>query len=331
MTIRTLVYDGDRVERREATDAASLRAARTATGTTWIRASDVTDEEFDRLGEAFDLHTLEIEDVRSNVNPKVELFAEHTFALVKTARLRGGETTFEEEIRDQPIGLFFGHDWIVTVAIEETNAVETVWERVQREEPRFLQRDADFTAYRVLDAVVDEYFAILDEIGRDIEAVEDRIIDDPDTETLEILNSLRRELLSIRRIVWPTRDAMSVLARGDADHVQASTEKYYRDVYDHLVQHVDLIETYRDLASGARDIYLNTLSQSTNEVMKRLTVVATIILPLTFVVGVYGMNFDGGPYNMPELGWQFGYPAVLIGMALTAAVMLWYFRHEEWL
>jgi magnesium transporter len=206
-----------------------------------------------------------------------------------------------------------------------------VWERIHREEPRLLQRDADFTAYRILDAVVDEYFAILDEIGRDIEAVEDRIIDDPDTETLEILNSLRRELLSVRRIVWPTRDAVSVLARGDADYVQASTEKYYRDVYDHLIQHVELVETYRDLASGARDIYLNTLSQSTNEVMKRLTVVATIILPLTFVVGVYGMNFGGGPYNMPELGWRFGYPAVLVGMALTATVMLRYFRSEGWL
>jgi magnesium transporter len=330
VTLRTLVYDDDRVTTYD-TDAESLRKARVATGTTWIRASDVTDDELDRLSAAFDLHALEIDDVRSNVSPKVELFPEHTFVLVKTARLRGGETTFEEEIRDQPVGIFFGHDWIVTVAMEETTAVETVWERVRREEPRLLGRDADFTAYRVLDAVVDEYFAILDEIGRDIEAVEDRIIDDPDTETLEILNSLRRELLSIRRIVWPTRDAVSVLARGDADHVQTSTEKYFRDVYDHLVQHVELVETYRDLASGARDIYLNTLSQSTNEVMKRLTVVATIILPLTFVVGVYGMNFGGGPYNMPELGWRFGYPAVLLGMALTAAVMLRHFRSEGWL
>ena len=331
MTIRTLVYADDRVESHDGSDTEALREARVATGTTWIRASNVTDDELDRLSAAFGLHPLEIDDVRSNVNPKVELFPDHTFVLVKTARLRGGETTFEEEIRDQPVGVFFGHDWIVTVAIEETAAVETVWERVHREEPRLLQRDADFTAYRVIDAIVDEYFAILDEIGRDIEAVEDRIIDEPDTETLEILNSLRRELLSVRRIVWPTRDAVSVLARGDADQVKETTEKYYRDVYDHLVQHVELVETYRDLASGARDIYLNTLSQSTNEVMKRLTVVATIILPLTFVVGVYGMNFGGGPYNMPELGWRFGYPAVLVGMALTAGIMLQYFRSEGWL
>ncbi|WP_049935973.1 magnesium/cobalt transporter CorA [Haloplanus natans] len=329
--IRTLVYTDGTVEPHDSEDLESLREARVARGTTWIRASNVTDAELDRLSTAFDLHALETEDVRSNVGPKVELFPDHAFVLIKTARLRGGETTFEEEIRDQPVGLFFGHDWIVTLTGEETPAVGSVWDRITREEPRLLGRNADFTAYRVLDAIVDEYFSILDEIGHDIEAVEDRIIDDPDTETLEILNSLRRELLSIRRIVWPTRDAVSVLARGDADHVAASTEKYYRDVYDHLVQHVELVETYRDLASGARDIYLNTLSQSTNEVMKRLTVVATIILPLTFVVGVYGMNFGGGPYNMPELGWRFGYPAVLVGMAVTAAAMLQYFRSEGWL
>jgi magnesium transporter len=187
---------------------------------------------------------------------------------------------------------------VVTVTPEASSAVEAVWERVQREEPRLLQHGADFTAYRVVDAVVDEYFAILEEIGDDIEAVEETVLEEPDEETLERLNSIRRELLSIRRIVWPTRDAVGVLSRGDAVHVRASTEKYFRDVYDHLVQHVELVETYRDLASGTRDIYLNTLSQSTNEVMKRLTVVATIILPLTFVVGVYGMNFQ----RMPELG-----------------------------
>jgi magnesium transporter len=331
MTVRTVVYSDAGVETATVEGEEALRAAVADSGTTWVRVTEPTDDEFDRLRTVFGLHALEIEDVRSDTGPKVEAFPDHTFVLVKTARLRGGETTFEEEIRDQPVGLFFGADWIVTVALEETDAVGTVWERVRREEPRLLERASDFTAYRILDAVADEYFTVLDEIGRDIEAVEDRIIDDPDTETLEILNSLRRELLSIRRIVWPTREVLGVLARGDATHVQASTEKYYRDVYDHLVQHVELVETYRDLAGGARDIYLNTLSQSTNEVMKRLTVVATIILPLTFVVGVYGMNFGSGPYNMPELGWRFGYPAALLGMALTAGIMLRYFRSEGWL
>jgi magnesium transporter len=283
-----------------------------------------------RLSAVFDLHTLEIENVRGNVDPKVQVFPGHTFLFVKTASLRGGKTIFEKEIRDRPVGPFFGHDRLVTVATEETGAVGTVWDRIQREDPRLLRYHADFTAHRIVDAVVDEYLVVLDETGHDVEVVEDRIIDDPDMETLETGNSLRRELLSIRRIVWPTRDAMSVFSEGDADHVRESTEKYYRDVYDHLVRDVELVETYHDPTGGARDVHLNTLSRSTTEVMKRLTVVATIILPLTFVVGVYGMNF-GGPFGMPELGRRYSYAAVLLGMVLTAAAVLRHFRSEGWL
>ncbi|MFB6124125.1 MAG: magnesium/cobalt transporter CorA [Haloferacaceae archaeon] len=329
--IRVQVYRDGTVEAREVTTRAELEAARSATGTTWVRVTDADAAELDLVTDAFDLHPLEIEDVQSDVRPKVEQFEAHTFVLVKTARLRRGETTFEEEIRDDPVGLFVGDDWLVSLTADETPAVETVWGNVSREDPRLLGRGPDFSAYRVVDSVVDEYFEILDEIEDDIEAVEDDIVDDPDTETLEILTSIRRELLSVRRILWPMRDAVGVLSRGDSEQVDEASEKYYRDVYDHLVQLVELVETYRDLAIGARDIYLNTLSQSTNEVMKRLTVVATIILPLTFVVGVYGMNFDGSPYNMPELGWTYGYPAVMVGMFLVALVMLTHFRNEEWL
>jgi magnesium transporter len=132
-------------------------------------------------------------------------------------------------------------------------------------------------------------------------------------------------------VIWPAREAVAVLARGDPKVIQQSTEKYFRDVYDHLVQLVDLLETYRDLVAGTRDIYLNFLSQSTNEVMKTLTVVATIFIPLTFVVGIYGMNFQASPYNMPELTWAVGYPAVMLGMAGIAATMLAYFRYIDYL
>ena len=131
--------------------------------------------------------------------------------------------------------------------------------------------------------------------------------------------------------MWPAREAINALARGDSSFVAEETEKYYRDVYTHLVQVVDLTETYRDLTNGARDIYLNSVSQSTNEVMKTLTVVATIFIPLTFVVGVYGMNFGDSPYNMPELAWTFGYPAVMLGMGLMIGIMLVQFRRRGWL
>jgi magnesium transporter len=329
--IRVQVYRDGVVEPYEVSSRAELEDARVAAGTTWVRVSDPTESEVDLVADVFDLHRLEIEDVQSDVRPKAEQYGDHTFVLVKMARLRRGETTFEEEIRDEPVGLFVGDDWFVSLAMTDVPSVETVWQNVLREDPRLLQRGPDFSAYRVVDRIVDEYFEILDEIQDDIEAVEDAIVDEPAPETLESLTSIRRELLSVRRILWPTRDAIGVLSRGDSEQVAEKTEKYYRDVYDHLVQLVELVETYRDLAIGARDIYLNTLSQSTNEVMKRLTVVATIILPLTFVVGVYGMNFGDSPYNMPELGWTFGYPAVMAGMFLVALILLAYFRNEEWL
>ncbi|WP_372910742.1 magnesium/cobalt transporter CorA [Salinigranum sp.] len=328
MTVRAVVYTEAGVDTYAATD---LDRARDADGTTWVRAWDASPDELDRVASTFGIHHLSVEDVQRDVRPKTEEFSSHTFVLVKTASLRRGETTFREELRTQQVGVFVGRDWLVTMSTVGVDAVEGVWQAVQRGDARVLRLGPDFAAYRVVDRVVDEYFVVLDEIEDLIEEIEEGVLAGPSEEMLVALNDVRRDLLSVRKVLWPTREAAAVLARGDPDYVQPSTEKYYRDVYDHLVQLVDLTETYRDLARGARDIYLNSLSQSTNEVMKTLTVVATILLPLTFVVGVYGMNFSGGPYNMPELGWRFGYPAVLLGMASVTVILVAYFRRQRWL
>ena len=321
MTVDCVVYAADGLA--EWTD---LEAARDAEGTTWVRVTDPTDEELDGVADAYGIHALEVEDVRGDVRPKVEEFDEHTFVLVKAATLRRGDVAFAEELHAQQVGLFLGDDWLVTVEPERVGSLDDVWERVHREEPRLASRGADFTAYRCLDRVVDDYFAILDDIEDDIEVVEDEVVDAAGDDVLERINDLRRDLLSVRRLLWPTREAVGVLARGDPEQIGEDAEKYYRDVYDHLVQLVDLVETYRDLTSGARDIYLNALSMSTNDAMKKLTVVATVILPLTFVAGVYGMNFE----HMPELGWQYGYPAVMVGMGAMALILVAYFRREDW-
>ncbi|WP_137286959.1 magnesium/cobalt transporter CorA [Halorussus salinisoli] len=323
MTVEAVVYTTEGT-----TTYADLRTARNATGTTWVRASNATADEMERVAEAFGIHPLSVEDVRNGVRPKTEEFDDHTFVLLKTATLRRGETTFQEEIRRESVGFFVGDDWLVTMSMEPVDAVERVWEMVVREEGRILRQGPDFATYRVADGIVDRYFDVLDEIEDQIEQVEEDVTTSTDVETLEIINNVRRELLSFRKLLWPSREAIGYLARGDPDQIQETTEKFYRDVYDHLVQLVDLTETYRDLASGARDIYLNSLSLSTNEVMKKLTVVATIVLPLTFVVGVYGMNFSGGPYNMPELGWTYGYPAVMLGMLAVTVILVAYFRYE---
>jgi magnesium transporter len=326
--IETVVYDDDGVE-RYATE--EIGAARDAPGTTWVRVSEASPDELERVAEAFDIHPLSVEDVRGDVRPKAEEFPNHTFLLLRTATLSRGDTTFDEEISSTHVGLFVGRDWLVTLSTGTVGAVQRTWDAVLGGDRRIATHGPDFLAYRVTDGVVDGYFGLLDELEDLIEAVEESVLEEPDPAVLSDLNAVRRDLLSFRKVVWPTRDAVGAFARGDPDEVRETTEKYYRDVYDHVVQLVDLTETYRDLARGARDIYLNTVAQSTNEVTKVLTVVATIILPLTLVVGVFGMNFADAPTNMPELGWAFAYPAVMLGMTGSALVLLLYFRQEGWL
>ncbi|WP_415381068.1 magnesium/cobalt transporter CorA [Halosimplex sp. TS25] len=326
--ISALVYRSD-----EVTEYDDLPTARAAQGTTWVHAAEADRTEMEHIADCFGLHPLTVEDIRNDVRPKTEEYEQYTFVLLKRAMLRRGETTFDEEIEDSPVGVFIGDDWVVSMTPDSAKPIERVRRAVNSGDERLLHRGPDFTAYRVIDVIVDEYFTLLDAIEDDIESVEDEVTTSTEIDTLEEINSVRRELLSFRKLAWPTREAVGVLARGDPKQIKEDSEKYYRDVYDHLVQLVDLTETYRDLASGARDIYLNTLAQSTNEVMKVLTVVATIFIPLTFVVGVYGMNFDPGAsrFNMPELGWAYSYPAVMIGMFVVALVMLGYFRGQEYI
>ncbi|WP_227354781.1 magnesium/cobalt transporter CorA [Haladaptatus salinisoli] len=326
MTVESLAFSDETVETFR-----DMETARAEPGSVWVRATGATPVELERVAEEFGIHHLSVEDIRNGVRPKTEEFEGYTFVLLKTAGLARGDTTFQGEIRAESVGLFVGEDWLVTLSEHDIDAVERIWRAALDGDRRILGRGADFTAYRICDGIVDSYFDVLDLIEDRIEEVEDAVITETDIETLESINSVRRELLSFRKLAWPTREAVGYLARGDPEEVRPETEKYFRDVYDHLVQLVDLTETYRDLASGARDIYLNSLSVSTNEVMKKLTVVATIVLPLTFVVGLYGMNFADSPYNMPELGWTYGYPAVMLGMLLVTVVLVVYFRQEGWL
>jgi magnesium transporter len=324
--IDSAVFTADGVERHD-----DLAAAREAAGTTWVRASEADEAELDAVAEVFGIHPLSVDDVRRDVRPKTEEYPDHTFVLAKTAMLRRGDTSFEEEIRSRQLGIFFGGDWLVTLTVTPVTAVDRVWDAATRGDVRVRRMGPDYVAYRLLDRIVDEYFELLDEIETSIERIEDGVLEGPDPSVLVALNDVRRDLLSFRKVIWPMRESVGVLARGDPEYVKETTEKYFRDIYDHLVQIADLTETYRDLARGARDIYQNTVAQSTNEVMKTLTVVATILLPLTFVVGVFGMNFADGPFNMPELSWPLAYPATMLGMAVVAFVLVVYFSEEDWL
>ena len=324
--ISALVYAG-----QEALAYDDLSEAREADGTTWVHVAEASEEEIAAVQSAFDLHPLAVEDMRDDVRAKTEEFQEYTFVLLKAISLTPGETTFEKEVATRPVGIFIGRDWVVTLGTGPPGPIQRVMDAAERGDERLLQRGPDFTACRAIEVIVDDYFTVLDEIETDIEEIEEAVTVSTDSGIIENINDVRRDLLSFRKQVWPAREAVGLLARGDPDQVRPQTEKYFRDIYDHLVQIADLTETYRDLVSGARDIYLNTVSQSTNEVMKVLTVVATIFIPLTFVAGIYGMNFAGGPYNMPELGWRYGYPAAMLGMTLMGVVMLLHFRRRDYL
>ena len=328
MSIQAMVYTSAGVEQYD-----DIETALATPGETWVHANTVESSEMELLSDRFGIHQLAIEDILDQgTRPKTEEYESHTFVLMKTVRLSQREDVeFHKEVHTNSVGFFIGEEWLVTMAATDTETVDPSAGQWLKNGQRFADRGTDFLAYRIMDDIVDDYFAILDEIEDDIEAVEERVLDEPEPQILADLNNVRRDLLAFRKVAWPAREAISYLSRGDIPQVADHNEKYFRDVYDHLVQVVDLIETYRDLTGGSRDIYLNAVSQSTNDVMKTLTVVATIFIPLTFVVGVYGMNFAGTPFSMPELSWTYGYPAVMIGMAALAGLMLVHFRRQDWI
>ena len=327
MSLTATVYTTDGIEQHENLDLA------TTAGGTWEQTEDGESTELQAIRDRFDIHQLAIDDIfGEQTRPKTEEYETHTFVLMKTTELsQREEIEFKKEVRTHPIGFFIGDDWLVTLSPTDVEAIDSMTARWANQDTRILERGTDFLAYRLIDAIVDDYFTVLDEIEDDIETVEERVLTDPDPDMLEDLNDVRRDLLAFRKVAWPARESISYLSRGDIPQVADENEKYFRDVYDHLVQVVDLIETYRDLTGGSRDIYLNAVSQSTNDVMKTLTVVATIFIPLTFVAGVYGMNFADTPFAMPELSWTYGYPATMVGMALLGGIMLVHFRRQEWI
>jgi magnesium transporter len=186
---------------------------------------------------------------------------------------------------------------------------------------------ADYLAYSLLDSIVDHYFIVLEQVGEKVEFLEEELVTNPTPETLQTIHNLKREMIFLRRSVWPLREVIGALERGESSLIQESTEIYLRDVYDHTIQVIDTIETFRDMISGMLDIYLSSVSNRMNEVMKVLTIIATIFIPLTLIAGIYGMNFQ----YMPELGWRWAYPMVWLVMLVIGILMLVYFRRKKWL
>ena len=335
--MRVTRYGPDSFEEHERDGEAAL--PRGDVPVTWIDIEGVPDPELLRgLGETFGLHPLALEDVQnSHQRAKVEDFGDHLFVVARLAPLvvagppgpaetaRIGETT--------QVGIFVGDDFVVTATEHEDDTFAAVRERIRRGSGRIRASGPDYLAYAVLDLAIDSFFPHLESAGDRLEVLEDHILEDPSAVPIGEIQRLRRGLIAIRRSVWPLREVVNVLLRDDSALVTDRTRVYLRDCHDHAIQVIDLVESYRDVTSGLTDLFMSSVSSRMNEVMKVLTIIGTIFIPLGFIAGLYGMNFDttASPWNMPETRWYWGYPLALALMTGVAGVMLAYFVRRGWI
>jgi len=231
------------------------------------------------------------------------------------------------EVSAEQISLVLSQNHVISLQERKGDVFNPVRERIRNSRGIIRRMGTDYLAYALIDSIVDNYFLILEKLGEKIEFLEDELVTNPTIETLQKIHELKRDMIFLRKSVWPLREVISKLERGGSQLVKESTFIYFRDVYDHTIQVIDAIETYRDMLSGMLDIYLSSISNRMNEVMKVLTIIATIFIPLTLIAGVYGMNFR----YMPELESQLGYPLVLLSMLAVSILMLIYFRKKKWL
>jgi magnesium transporter len=291
-------------------------------GVTWINVDGLGQADaFAALGQRLRFHPLAMEDV-FNVpqRPKVEAYGDHYLMILRMLRLT-------PEIEGEQVSVFFGESYVITVQERADGDVfEGVRERIRKGRGRVRQSGADYLAYALMDAVVDGYFPVLESLGERLEELEDECILAEDAVTLPRIQAMRRDLLTVRRAIWPMREAVVALGREESRLITSETKLFLRDCYDHALEALEIVETDRETASSVMEIYLAMQNQRLNEVMKVLTVIATLFIPLTFIASIYGMNFE----HMPELKWRFGYPAILSVMAAVAGGLLYFFKRRGW-
>ncbi len=321
--VHVIRYDASSIEEVDLAAPWDVSSLQSEGRVVWIDVQGLADLELlARLGETFGLHPLALEDVVSiSQRAKVEDYDSHLYAIARMP-----EVTDEMFLTDQT-SLFIGRDYLITFQERYGDCLGPVRERLRRGKGLIRRSGPDYLAYAILDAIIDAYFPVLEVYGERLEDLEREVSERPSRYSMTRIHRERRTLLSLRRAVWPMRDALGALIRDESPLITAQTRVYLRDCHDHAVQIIEMVETDRELATGLVEIFLSTLSQRLNEVIKVLTIISTIFIPLTFIVGVYGMNFDW----MPELRWRYGYPIVMGGMAVLALLMLWYFARRGWI
>jgi magnesium transporter len=291
----------------------------------WITITGMSNIDHIReIGKAFKLHPLLLEDVVNTIQrPKYEEYDQHLFIVLRLFINDAPHTNRETT----QISLILGPSYVLTFSEAPLSCVDMIRQRLEQQRGKIRVMGADYLLYALLDAAVDTYFITLEEIGTTFEGLETSLIEQPDNTSLQMLYQNRKFLATLRKIVWPMRELLSSLERRDVPFIKPETDIYIRDVYDHAIQIIDSIELQRDMITGLLELYLSSTSNRMNEVMKVLTIIATIFIPITFIAGVYGMNFK----FMPELDWRYGYLGILGIMIAVIILMLVYFKKKKWL
>ena len=289
----------------------------------WINVDGIHDAALvERIGKYFNIHPLTLEDVvNTNQRPKFEDYDNYVVSIMKMI-------SYDTELQSEQLSVVLMEGMVISFQeVHGGDAFDFIRTRIRLGKGRIRKMGADYLAYALIDAVVDCYFNILEKIGDRIESLEEQLISDPTKETMQQLHYMKREMIFVRKAVWPMRELINNMERSETELIKPSTDIYLRDIHDHTIRVIDTVETYRDLLSGMMDIYLSSVSNKMNEVMKVLTIITTIFVPVTFIAGVYGMNFD----NMPELHTSWAYGAVWVLMLIIIASLIIYFRKKKWL
>jgi magnesium transporter len=323
--VRVIDYDESNFLEKEAAAVEDCFPFRDTATVTWIDVDGVHDPAIvEKLGTHFGLHPLVQEDIMNTTQrPKLE-------DMEKTLYIVARMIEFDEatgEVETDQLSLVVGPNFLISFQEHADRGFEAIRERIRKGKGRIRKAGPDYLAYTILDSVVDHYFVILEQLGERVDSLEEELVADPKKETLHAIHTLKREMLFLRKSVWPLREVLAGMERLESPLVQESVKVFLRDLYDHTIQVIDNVETFRDMLAGMLETNLSSISNRMNEVMKVLTIISTIFIPLTFIAGIYGMNFE----HMPELKWRLGYFAVLGIMVVIGLIMAGFFKRKKWL
>ncbi|MHC1689073.1 MAG: magnesium/cobalt transporter CorA [Methanothrix sp.] len=328
--ITVIDYEDQHYHEAEVKDVSECFAFKHRPTVTWINIDGLHQlDVLEKLGNCYGIHPLVLEDILTDQRPKIEDYDDYIFIVLKMLYYEenGDDELGDSKIDMDQVSIILGPNFIISFKEKEVDVFNPLRERLRTAKGKIRKQGADYLAYSMIDSIVDHYFVIMEKLGDRFEDLEDAVVENPEPGILPTIYNLKRDMLFLRKSVWPLREAISRMQRSDSPLITEPTKIYLRDVYDHTIQVIENIETFRDMSASLLETYLSSLSNKLNEVIKLLTIISTIFIPLTFLAGLYGMNFR----FMPELESEWGYPAVLILMLLVVVVMMAYFRKKEWI